>query len=224
MIKFLNDIKCVFLKELWQITNKKKVILSSLLIALMPLIIAFECNNSILPMDYLRTVLPVSISYITCISIMQTIIIDEINYKTLDILLTSKLSKLGIIIGKLLLGVFFGLLYSVISLILLYIASYFSPYLVTSNFITIFNIFVSIGVAIIGGLITITLSLLLKNIQSMTSSNTIILFFLIFLIYYLRFKLDIPMYIIGISLGILCVLLTLLSIKLLSTKNYTINK
>lgn len=220
----MNDIKCMFIKEFLQVTSNRKLVISTFGITLLSLICAFKCNNSLLPMEYLRNILPICVSFISCNMIMQTIIIDEINYKTLDILIVSRLSKLSIILGKALLGVAFGMGTTFISLILLYIASFFSPYLEGVRVITLFNIIASFEVALLSSLISISLALILRNIQIMNAFNMAIMLGTIFLFYYFTFKLSLSMAVVVIGIMVLCILLTCLSVSLISIKNYTISK
>lgn len=222
MVKLIKDIRCMFLKELWQISSNKKLIVTCLCASLFPLICAFKCENSILPMEFFRKIFPVCVAYLTCNSVMQTIIIEEINNNTLDILMTSRLSKLSIIIGKASLGTVFGVINTFISLGLLYIASFFSPYLEGYQFISMYTIVASIEVALIGALISIILALILKTIQLMTMANMLVILGLMFLAYYLIFNLSLPMYMLGISIAVGCILLTWLSVKFIGIRNYTI--
>lgn len=224
MGKIIDDIVCVFIKEWWQVCNNKKLALITLCVSILPLIGAFKCPNSLLPMDYLRTAYIICVSFVSSSNAMQTVIIDEINFKTLDVLVTSRLSKLGIIIGKLLLGVLFGLGTTIISLLLLYIASFFSPYLDRYQFISMFNIIASLEISIFASLISMTIALSVKNIQAITMIQMILVIGLIYIIYMLTTIFTIPMWKFGMFIAAICVLLTYYNVKLICMKNYMIKK
>lgn len=224
MNKIINDIICVFIKEWWQACNNKKLVLITLSVSILPLIGAFKCSNSLLPMDYLRNVYLIFVSFFASSNIMQTIIIDEINFKTLDVLVTSRLSKLSIIIGKLLLGVVFGLGTTIISLLLLYVASFFSPYLDKYQFVSMFNIIASLEISIFASLLSMMIALSVKNIQVMTIVQMILVIGLIYIIYKLITIFTIPMWGFGVFIAVVCVLLTYYNVKLICIKNYNIRK
>lgn len=225
MKKILDNVICVFIKEWWQVATNKKLFFTTLGVSsIMPLIIAFKGENSLLPIEYLRMILPIAASFLASQNIMQTIIIDEINFKTLDILVTSQLSKFSIIIGKVLLGVVFGVSSTIISLILLYIASLFSPYLVDYQFISMFNIIGSIEIASFASLISIMVALIGRNIQAMTFINMVVVLSVIFIIYKLTASFGFSMGQIGIIISIVCSLLVYFNMKLISMKNYTVRK
>lgn len=224
MKEILDNIICVFIKEWWQVANNKKLFFISIGVSLVPLISAFNWQNSLLPMDYLRLIYPIMVSFLTSQNIMQTIIIDEINFKTLDVLVTSQLSKFSIIIGKVLLGVVFGTSSTIISLILLYIASFFSPYLADYQFVSIFNIIASIEIASFASLISIMVALIARDIQTMTVINMVIVVSAAFIIYKLTVSFAFPMGQIGIIIAIVCILLIYFNIKLINIKNYTVRK
>lgn len=225
MKKILDNVICVFIKEWWQVTTNKKLIFTTLGVSsIMPLVIAFKGENSLLPIEYLRLILPIVASFLASNNIMQTIIIDEINFKTLDVLVTSQLSKFSIIIGKMLLGVVFGVGSTIVALILLYIASFFSPYLADYQFISMFNIIASMEIASFASLISIMVALIARDIKTMTILNMVVAFSAIFIIYKLTASFAFSMAQIGIIIAILCSLLIYFNIKLINMKNYTVRK
>ena len=224
MKKILDNIICVFIKEWWQVANNKKLFFITLGVAFMPLIIAFKCENSILPVEYLRPIYPIIVSFLASHNIMQTIIVDEINFKTLDVLVTSQLSKFSIIIGKVLLGVVFGVSSTIVSIVLLYIASFFSPYLADYQFISMFNLIASIEIASFAALVSIMAALIARDVQTMTVVNMVVVVAFIFIIYKLTASFAFSMGQIGIVIAILSILLVYFNIRLISMKNYTVRK
>jgi len=211
-------------KELQEMTySKKPFVIFFITLLLPPLFITFF-NNPQIPKEIFLTVLPLLLCFFGAMEFSFPLMIEEVNNKTIEVLLASRIPRILIILGKVLVPTLVGMLGSITCMIILKIVASFLPgwsnYNINSLLIFILGFFISY--------ICSTLTIIITSIfpdfrtaQSINFYSTIITGFMFVAIIYYFYK----KFILGIMMMILIsVILTFLATYILAKNRHLITK
>lgn len=218
---FLYDIGTIIKKEYWGIKRGvKNLVLCFLLVLIMPLIIKLHSERSILPLNIFFVLIPILVSLGTSGQLSMYTIWEEKKGNTLEFLLSTRISKYAIILGKALFPTLLGYILSLLSILALKIISC-SIFELYKESLNIFYFIILFFITFIASLITIFIQIFMEGEKFTPSISIIILSFLLFLLWYLYFKLCILSYFIIL----ICIIISILFIRLcaISLNKYNFN-
>jgi ABC-type Na+ efflux pump permease subunit len=116
----------MFLKELWELEYSKKNIIILIIFIILPVILIYyfkstNSSRSILPLDKLYLFIPLILSTGLSSQLSIDSILLEKKTKTIETLFSSNLSKIGIIVGKILLPSLVSFISAILSFLILVI-------------------------------------------------------------------------------------------------------
>ena len=180
MITLFEDVLTIIIKEYQEMQYSKRRMILLFVAVLIPLAFLIDSSNSLFSMDVLLILTPLMVSVSASSQLALYTILEEKSNKTLEVLLSLKISKLSIILGKTVISTIFGFILSVISFILMW---FILTYVKVIYFdFTLGFIIISLLICHISSNIAILSSLLFTDIKIAPTISIIFMFlFLLFI-------------------------------------------
>ena len=180
MSTLFEDVSTIIIKEYQEMQYSKKRMILLIVAVLMPLVFFIDPSNSLFSMDMLLILIPLMVSVTISSQLALYTILEEKSNKTLEVLLSLRISKLSIILGKTAISTIFGFILSIISFTFMwFILTYVK--VIYFNFTFAFLI-MSLLICHISSNIAILSTLLFTDIKIVPTISTIFMFLFLILI------------------------------------------